>query len=53
MSKNSGLVENSVDADETLDAAVSSGSSLFEQTCLSGRIHVVDTLKMLDYWKTR
>ena len=53
MSKKSGLVENSVDADETLDSAVSSGSTQSEQNCLSVRIHTIDTLKMLDYWKTR
>ena len=35
VSKNAGLVENSVDADEMLDSAVSSGSTLFKQTCLS------------------
>ena len=45
VSKNAGLVENSVDANETLDSAVSSGSTLFEQICLSVRIHTVDTLK--------
>ena len=35
MSKNAELVENSIDADETLGSEVSSGSTLFKQTCLS------------------
>ena len=35
VSKNAGLVENSVDAAETLDSSVSSGSTLFKQTSLS------------------
>ena len=33
--KIAGLVENRLDADETLHSAVSSGSTLFAQACLS------------------